>query len=335
MADLMSDPRISIVVEWENALLSEGGRPAAMLRTVGRQAVELAAKPDAHPFLAGGWPWCELLIVFDPARSDSDDLAALLEHCLAEAEDVLRCRLLSVSDSGYYSKKNHGARAAAGQIVAFLDSDVVPEPDWLEQILAALKDPGIQVVAGNTYIEPVGLIGKTFALTWFFPLRNEEGALQRARSLFANNLAIRREVCERYPFPEIWGSSRGACIVLAAQLALADVPVFHNPRARVAHPAPNGFAHVSMRALAQGRDRVLRERIYGSRMSASWLASGYRLLRHWAGSAWTICTGFARVGLNPLLIPAAVAVAAYYYLLYWSGETMLQLRISAIREIRI
>jgi hypothetical protein len=157
-------------------------------------------------------------------------------------------------------------------------------------------------------------------LTWFFPLRSEDGALQRAHSLFANNLAMRREVCARYPFPEIEGSSRGACLVLTTQLASADVPVFHNPLARAAHPAPNGFVHVSKRALAQGRDCLLRERIHGSRLSASWLASGYRLLRHWAGAAWKIGTGIRRVGLNPLLMPAAVAVAGYYYLLYWPAR---------------
>ncbi|MGH7336214.1 MAG: hypothetical protein ACREI7_01430, partial [Myxococcota bacterium] len=194
---------------------------------------------------------------------------------------------------------------------------------------------GAQVVAGSTYVEPAGLVGKAFALTWFFPLRSEDGPLRRAHSLFANNLAVRRELFESHPFPAIPGTSRGACLALAEQLDRAGVAIIHNPRARVSHPAPSGFAHVSKRALAQGRDYVLRERRRGRRLAASWPASVARLLRHWTGSIWKIGTGFRRVGLHPLQTPAAVAVAAYYYLLFWLGETMLQLRLPAIRRVRI
>lgn len=329
------NPRVSIIVEWENALLSEGERSAALLRALRRQTTELAAEPDDHSPAPAGRPLFELLVVYDEAKFDSRTLNKLLERCIGQEDDILRRRLLPVGDSGYYRNKNFGVAAAAGEIVVFVDSDVVPEPDWLLQILTALDDPAVQIVAGNSYIDPVGLVGKVFALTWFLPLRSDDGPMQSVQSFFANNLAMRKVFCLQHPFPDLQGTSRGACIVLASQLARENIPVFYNPRARVAHPAPNGFAHVSKRALAQGRDRVLRERSCGNRWSASWLASGSRLLRHWAGSARKIFMGFKRVSLNPLLTPAAVAVAAFYYLLFWAGEMMTHLRIPAIRRIRI
>jgi hypothetical protein len=328
-------PRATIVVEWENALHSESARSEAMLLALRRQTVEMAAKGGDRARPEDGLPPFELLVAFDPARFVRDDLEALLGRCLAGAETALIWRLVPVEASGYYGSKNHGAAAAAGEIVVFLDCDVVPESGWLEQLLAALEAPAVQVVAGNTYIEPAGLVGKAFALTWFFPLRSEDVAVRRARSLFANNLAVRRELFARHPFPEIAGTSRGACLAFAEQLDLAGVAIVQNPRARVSHPAPSGFAHVSKRALAQGRDYVLRERLKGRRFAASWPASAVRLLRHWAGSIWKISTGFHRVGLHPLQAPAAVAVAAYYYLLFWAGETMLQLGLRPIRRIRI
>ncbi|MGE0449080.1 MAG: glycosyltransferase [Vicinamibacterales bacterium] len=336
-----SKPWVSIVIEWENALLSEGDRCIAMLRAVRRQTEELAARVNAAdaggagPVGARSHPTFELLVVFDSRRSRGAELSAMFERTLGGATEVLRWRLAPVSDSGYYSKKHHGATMAAGEIVAFMDSDVIPEPDWLERLLDPLSDPGVQVVAGNTYIDPVGLVGKTFAMTWFFPLRSDTGASRRGPLLFANNLAIRRDVYLEHPFPEIHGSSRGACLLFADELERSGIAVVHNPLARAAHPAPNGFAHVSLRALAQGRDRVLRERTHGSRWSASWLASVSRLVRHQAGVAWKVSTTFWRVGLNPLLIPAAYGLAAYYYFLYWVGETMLQLRVPAIRRIRV
>jgi len=334
MVSLMSEPRVSIVIEWENALLAEGARAVAMLRAVRQQAEALAAAPEVCPPLSGPRPLAELLIVFDSTRSVGAEVAELLDEMCA-GTDVLRSRLVPVRDSGYYSKKHHGASAAAGEVVVFLDSDVVPEPDWLAQIVGPLASPEVQVVAGSTYIEAAGLVGKTFALTWFFPLRSDAGASPRGPLLVANNLAIRRDVYLAHPFPEIHGSSRGACLLFADDLTRAGIAVLHNPLARAAHPAPHGFVHVSMRALAQGRDRVLRERLQGRRWSASWPASLYRLVRHQAGVAWKISTRFWRVGLNPLLIPAACAVAGYYYWLYWVGETMLHLRIPAIRQIRV
>jgi glycosyltransferase involved in cell wall biosynthesis len=334
MAEQAAKPRVSIVVEWENALLCEGDRSAVMLREVRRQAQALVAGISAADERQAGPP-LELLLVYDPAEFDEGILTGLLDHHFGAAGDALRWRVLPTRDSGYYRNKDFGARSATGDIVVFLDSDVIPEPGWLEQIVSGLADPAVRLVAGSAYIDPAGLIGKVFALTWFFPLRSKNGPLRAVNQFFANNLAMRRELYLRYPFPDLEETSRGACLVLASELAQANIAVYHNPRARVAHPAPNGFAHISKRALAQGRDRLYRERHYGSRWSASWPAACVRALRHCGGSAWKVCTNFRAVGLSPLLIPAAIAVAWYYYLLYWAGETLSQLRVPAIKRVRV
>ncbi|MGK2924441.1 MAG: glycosyltransferase [Lysobacterales bacterium] len=334
MAEQASNPRLSIVVEWENVLLSGSDRSAAMLREVRRQAQALVAGVSAADATQAGPP-LELLLVYDPAEFDEAVLTALLGSHLGPAGDVLRWRVLPTRDSGYYKNKDFGARSAAGDIIVFLDSDVIPEPGWLEQIVSGLADPAVSIVAGSAYIDPAGLIGKVFALTWFFPLRSKNGPLRAVNHFFANNLAMRRELYLQYSFPDLEETSRGACIVLASELAQANIAVYHDPRARVAHPAPNGFAHISKRALAQGRDRLYRERHYGSRWSASWPAACVRALRHCGASAWKICTNFRAVGLSPLLIPAAIAVAWYYYLLYWAGETLSQLRVPAITRVRV
>ena len=328
-------PRVSIVLEWENVLLSENDRATALLRALRRQTADLAAESDDRPAALAGQPSFELIIVYDETKFDSSTLTKLLERCMGREDDLLRRRLLPTGDGGYYKVKNFGAAAATGEIIVFVDSDVIPEPGWLLQILTTLDDPAVQIVVGNSYIEPAGLVGKVFALTWFFPPRSDDSPVQNTLSFFANNLAMRKEFSLQYPFPDLGATSRGSCIVLASQLAEANIPVFYNPRARVAHPAPNGFTHICKRALTQGRDRLLRERKYGNHWSASWLASVSRLLRHWADAAWKICTGFHKAGLQPLLIPPAVAIAAFYYLLYWAGEMMTHLRIPAIRRIRV
>lgn len=327
-------PYASIVVEWENARHSAAGRSAAMLHEVRRQASEVAAAAGAADNPKDS-PYFELIAVYDDGEFDPGVLTALFQDCLGPSDAALSWRLLPTRHSGYYRNKHRGARAASGKIVVFVDSDVIPESNWLWQLIRALDDPAVSIVAGNTYVQPCGLVGKAFALFWFFPLRDTDGALRPVRSFFINNLAMRREIYLAHPLVDMEGTSRGACLILADRLDQAGIPVYWNPKARVAHPTPNGIVHASRRALVQGRDRLYRERQYGDRWSASLPGSCWRWLRHLGGSAAKIGTRFPRVGLNPLQVPAAIAVAWYYYTVYWVGEILSHLGIPAIRRIRV
>lgn len=318
---------ISVIVEWENAILSEAQRSEAMLTTLRRQAEELAVEPDGPQF--------ELLLVYDENEFDRAGLSELLARCLGEPDSTLAWRLLPAPENGYYLNKNYGASQATGRIIVMLDSDVIPEPGWLRQLLTTLERPHVQIATGNAYIEPTTLVARTFALCWFFPLRSTDGPEKEVQNFLANNLAMRRSFFQDHSFPEIAGSTRGSCVLLAAQLAEENIPIHLNPSAHVSHPPPNGFAHISKRALAQGRDRVLLARRLGRRGMASWPASFAVLGYHLARSAWNCCTRFRRVGLNPLLVPAAIAISTYYYVLFWAGETMFHLKVPAIRKIRV
>lgn len=45
--------------------------------------------------------------------------------------------------------RNIAIDAAAGEIVAFIDDDAVPEPDWLRQLVLPFQSPGVGAVAGT------------------------------------------------------------------------------------------------------------------------------------------------------------------------------------------
>jgi glycosyltransferase involved in cell wall biosynthesis len=49
--------------------------------------------------------------------------------------------------------RNIGARIAAGEIIAYTDSDCIPAPDWLSAGVSAFEDPRIGVVTGTTVPE--------------------------------------------------------------------------------------------------------------------------------------------------------------------------------------
>ena len=75
--------------------------------------------------------------------ADADGLAVARGLPFAD-----RLTLLDQTAENISVARNTGIRAAAGDVVAFLDDDAVPEPDWAEAILAAFADPGLTAVTG-------------------------------------------------------------------------------------------------------------------------------------------------------------------------------------------
>jgi hypothetical protein len=318
---------VSIVIEWENALNAEAGRAVDMLRQVTRQIVEFS---ESHPSSI-----FETLLVYDSEVFTERDLANFINSALAPPGRRLDYRLLELPGGGYYTSKSHGAREATSDIVLFMDSDSIPGKGWLNTLIEAINMPDVNLVAGATYIDHRNLLGKAFAVNWFFPLRPDGGSLVKTKKLYANNMAVRRSFYLKHPFPEVPGTSRGSCVVLCDRLAALKIPVHMAPGALASHPAPNGMGHLVPRALAQGRDRVIRERFLGHRWQQSWLAGCIRLPRHLLGVVWKTIRFGRRVDLSLWQSPAAIAIACFYYLLYWLGEMGEHLGLKRIRAIRV
>ncbi|MCU1652191.1 MAG: family 2 glycosyl transferase, partial [Pseudonocardia sp.] len=84
------------------------------------------------------------VIVVDDGSADSAACRAIVE------QSVLRSRVRLIrhpSSRGPAAARNTGAAAAGTALVAFLDSDVVPEPGWLAPLLAHLADPAVALAA--------------------------------------------------------------------------------------------------------------------------------------------------------------------------------------------
>ncbi len=58
-------------------------------------------------------------------------------------------RLLDQFNAGPAAARNRGARAATGEVIAFTDSDCIPAPNWLAQLLAGFVDDSIAGVGGT------------------------------------------------------------------------------------------------------------------------------------------------------------------------------------------
>ena len=91
-------------------------------------------------------PW-EVVVVHD---YDAATATRVLDrHPLAE-QGRLRHVAIEPGTGSPARQRNIGWREARGRLVAFTDDDCRPEPEWLDRLLASVRDPDRDVVQGAT-----------------------------------------------------------------------------------------------------------------------------------------------------------------------------------------
>lgn len=86
-------------------------------------------------------------------NGSDDDTAAALDRLVAGTSLQLRVVHAAVN-AGPGAGRELAWRASSAPLVAFTDDDCQPEPDWLEQCLAAMSATGRAVVVGRTVPDP-------------------------------------------------------------------------------------------------------------------------------------------------------------------------------------
>ncbi len=84
----------------------------------------------------------EVIVVNGPSTDGTDEL-------LAQWED--RLRVVRFDEVHLGRSRNLGIAAAAGDVVAFIDDDAIPEPDWVAGLLAAYDAPEVAGAGGLVF----------------------------------------------------------------------------------------------------------------------------------------------------------------------------------------
>jgi GT2 family glycosyltransferase len=90
------------------------------------------------------YPDYEVIVVSDGSTDDSPAIAR-------EYEGV---RVIETLNRGLSSARNTGLESATGEIVAYLDDDAIPDPDWLRHLAATFASGPFAAVGGPNILPP-------------------------------------------------------------------------------------------------------------------------------------------------------------------------------------
>ncbi|MEM7176163.1 MAG: glycosyltransferase [Pseudomonadota bacterium] len=115
------------------------GRPSVTVVVPSRERPHLVPGVlDALRYLT--YPAFEIILVGDQAAIDAYDVP----EEIAAAVHYFPCDAANISTA-----RNIGIRAARGEIVAFIDDDSIPEPDWLDRLVEPFRDPKVGAAGGR------------------------------------------------------------------------------------------------------------------------------------------------------------------------------------------
>ena len=304
---------IAIIVEWDNARLSEVDRAREMLRRLASQTAEAARTSNAR---------FDLLLVVNPDDIAREIPETVLNECVSAETWPGSISLIEAPGMSYYDQKNVGVQKTDADIVILIDSDVVPDEGWLAQLLAAISRAEVSVVSGETYLATDTYYDRLLAAFWLFDVKRPPRPVYEVKNFYANNVAFRGDVIRRFPFPSA-DTYRGQCTLLAKTLLASGVKLYRAGSAMVSHPPPSGLAHFISRAVCHGHDIALSNRTKSiGWLKASPLGAALRFVLEVASSSRRIAQRFsASVGSIPAAL-VAFLLALVYAAIKFVGEVM-------------
>ncbi len=228
----------------------------------------------------------------------------------------------NIGSQGASGARNTGVAACHGEIVAFLDDDVVASPTWLETLLRHFADPDVVGVGGR--LDPLwaGSRPRWFPYEFDWAVgASYRGMPEKAtpvRNVWSGNMAIRRSVFDaingfRDDFGKVGQRSRpedtDLCLRSAAQ---AKGTWVYEPTGIAGHRVPpgrttlgyflrrclhEGSGKAALAALNGAGESTSAEKLYTRRVLPEGIARGIRETAHGDGAgalrSMAIAAGFS------------------------------------------
>jgi GT2 family glycosyltransferase len=177
------------------------------------------------------------VIVVDDGSVAADEVAAVVAR-------HPNARLLRCGGDGPAAARNAGAREARGEILCFTDDDCLPEVNWIEELVVAIRE-GAEAVAGGTFNTPGGLADASEVIS---------GAPAAAEPFApSNNLACTRAAFEAVPFDESYRQAAAEDRDWCARLVARGYTLRSQPSALVLHRPQLTLSSFLRRQVRYGR----------------------------------------------------------------------------------
>jgi glucosyl-dolichyl phosphate glucuronosyltransferase len=254
--------------------------------------------------VAEGVNW-ECIVVDNNSTDETREIVADVCHRYPN-----RFSYVFEKSQGLSHARNRGIRESRGDVIAFMDDDVIVEPDWLQNLTAGLADgtyvgSGGRIVPERTFSPPTWLsLEYRYALAplAMFDLGLQPGRLEE--SPFGANMAFTRKMFDKYGFFRADLGRCGANLMsgedteFGDRLLAAGENLRYEPSAVVYHPIP--YNRIQQRYFLQwwfgkGRSEMRQK---GPRPGARRYLGGVPLylFRSFAGCAirWAFSIGSAK-----------------------------------------
>lgn len=163
------------------------------IQTYNRSAVLAETLESLRPLRCPAGVEYEILVVDNNSTDGTPEV--IRKYC-----GLLAPRLRSVFEprQGLSHARNRALAEARGEVVSFLDDDVIVDPDWLEAVAGAFQEHGAAVVGGKSY-----LIFRSHRPAWlsehyeFFLSRLDYGdqvIVGIERDLYGLNFSVRKDI---------------------------------------------------------------------------------------------------------------------------------------------
>lgn len=302
---------VTIAIEWENASDVQASWIEASARALAAALPdEASSDPTQKP---------TLLYLFDENQATASSVRSSLERAAPELFERACVRLVATEGLAYYELKNRGGALAETPFLVLLDSDMLPDPDWLGAILAPFSNPGTSAVSGVTALATRDLVSRTMALVWIFDLPSEHEDSRDRAMIHANNCAFRTDFFQQNPFPNT-PAFKKQCGLWLADILQRGFGFVRTPDARCLHAPHSGLRFALWRGFQSGLDRDAKARLEG-RGRLDRLGYAIRICIKKIVRSTQRVIGLRQEVRMPLReIPAAIAVAWAYYLVLAAGQ---------------
>lgn len=241
-------PPVTFIVEWGNAIVVDDrwAKKAilAFQDELERCSNRFARKPG-------------IMYLFDENAVRESTIRDVIDQVAPKLAKLADLELVATPGLTYYKLKNHGVSRAETDLVVMLDSDVSPQPGWLEGLLSPFADKEVMAVGGVTLAGWEDLWSKTMALSWFFNLSSEREKTVKRRKIHVNNCAFRTAFFRKNPFPELKGSFKKSCSFWLRDIDRRGVSWVRTADAIAVHAPFPGGSFTIWRAWTTGKDRDL------------------------------------------------------------------------------